>query len=63
MKPNCQPVQTKLSTSYVIFYGKIALRPISSAVKTPVATIFTAKVPSFPLWGSVSVAGRFGILT
>lgn len=36
LKPNCP---TKLSTSYFIFYGKIALRPISCVVKLPVAKI------------------------
>ena len=48
MKSNCQPVETKLSTSYFIFYSKITLQPISDVVKMLVAKMFTAKVPQTP---------------
>lgn len=33
MKPNCQLIETKLSTGYFIFYNKISLQPISYWVK------------------------------
>lgn len=50
MKPSCQPVETKLSTSYFIFNSKIALRPISYVakmlvVKMSMAETLTVKVP------------------
>ena len=44
MKPNCQSVETKLSTGYFIFYGRIALWPISYVVKKFVAKGLAAKM-------------------
>ena len=37
--------ETKLSTSYFIFYGKTALRPISYEVKMLAAKMVKVKIP------------------
>ena len=44
MKPNCQPVETKQSTGYFIFYRKTALWPISYVAKMLVAKMSMAKM-------------------
>lgn len=44
MKPNCQSVETKLSTNYFTFYGKIAFLPISWEVKTFAVKMLAAKM-------------------